>query len=117
MTCERPTPGGGGGATFLKTHSHVAKCYHSSVSFSFFYTTATTKQECDYKHESFGGGAPIALYHLCNLYTSSKKTKNDTRSDTESTMEWIVTNFEMTKQVRHFVTPWTCRLAIDKIYD
>ena len=79
MTCERPTPGGGGGATFLKNHSHVPKCYHSSVSFSFFYTTTTTKQECDYKHESFGGGAPIALYHLCNLYTSSKKTKNDTR--------------------------------------
>ncbi len=41
--------------------------------------TTTTKQECDYKHESFGGGAPIALYHLCNLYTSSKKTKNDTQ--------------------------------------
>ena len=61
----------------FETHS-VAKCYHSSVSFLFF-IPPPPPQECDYKHESFGGGAPIALYHLCNLYTSSKKTKNDTR--------------------------------------
>ena len=78
MTCERPTPGGGGGATFLKNHCHVPKCYHSSVSFSFFYTTTTTKQECDYKHESFGGGAPIALYHLCNRYSFRNKNYNRT---------------------------------------
>ena len=90
MTCERPTPGGGGGATFLKTHSHVAKCYHSSVSFSFFYTTTTTKQECDYKHESFGGGAPIALYHLCNLYTSSKKTRLSTREISEIELDVVI---------------------------
>lgn len=58
--------------------------------FFIFYTTTTTKQECDYKHESFGGGAPIALYHLCNLYTSSKKTRLSTREISEIELDVLI---------------------------
>ena len=58
--------------------------------FFIFYTTTTTKQECDYKHESFGGGAPIALYHLCNLYTSSKKTRLSTREISEIELDVVI---------------------------
>ena len=47
---------------------------------SFPGTTDDIKRTREFVSDCFGVvGAPIALYHFCNLYTSSKKTKYDTR--------------------------------------